>query len=235
MDVTPPSNLPAISQPWGRWAERSIVDLSVNAARSRLDSLNQNKQLNSSFGLLSGQVATLNTQQADLTAAQATLAAQQTSLTAAQADLTTVVAQLRSVADVVYATFNTGITGTAGWSASGFLPSVLIYTTTNRIEIGFGGALNNGDGYFCYSVIDNSTSATIVDRATVQADPASRVAVTGGASFAPSGWRTALIDVPVGLLLLVRLELYAVQAATYFFGGAILARGALDSAQLPTI
>ena len=77
MDVTPSSNLPAISQPWGRWVDKNVVNLSVDAARLRLDSLNQNKQLNSSFGLLSGQVATLSSQQAELATAQAELTAQQ--------------------------------------------------------------------------------------------------------------------------------------------------------------
>lgn len=104
-------------------------------------------------------------------------------------------AQLIAMQDVLHASFNFGITGFTGWY-SGSPASVALVPVTDQLEIGFGGALNGGDGYFCYSVADNVTGAVIINRATVLAAPAERVAVTGGASFAPSGWRSTVVTVP---------------------------------------
>lgn len=121
-----------------------------------------------------------------------------------------------------YAEWVAWLTGTTGWYASPC--SVLITSSTGRIEVGYGGSLNGGNGYFCYSVTRVSDGSVIVDRAVIQGSPARRVAVTGGASFTPSGWRTAPVDVPVDVQLRVALEIYGGSTATNFAGGAVSAR-----------
>jgi hypothetical protein len=83
---------------------------------------------------------------------------------------------------------------------------------------------------------DNAqTGAAVVSRAPVLVSPAERVAVSGGASFAPSGWKTTVVDVPSGVPLTVSLELNANSASTYFFGGSILVRRLPGAIQLPTL
>lgn len=121
-----------------------------------------------------------------------------------------------------YAEWVAWLTGTTGWYASPC--SVLITSSTGRIEVGYGGSLNGGNGYFCYSVARAYDGAVLVDRAVIQGSPARRVAVTGGASFTPSGWRTAPVDVPVDVPVRVALEIYGGSTATTFAGGAVSAR-----------
>jgi len=129
---------------------------------------------------------------------------------------------LQEVSQNYYTEFTTEQTGFTGWRTQG---SVTLTSSTGRIEITYGGTLNSGEGYFCYSVKQGSTN--IVTRESVQANPARRVAVSGGASFAPSGFGHTVIDVPVGKPLTVALELYTAQSYTYFFGGSLLAKVAL--------
>lgn len=121
-----------------------------------------------------------------------------------------------------YAEWVSWVTGSTGWYPSPC--SVLITSSTGRIEVGYGGSLNGGNGYFCYSVARVSDGAVLVDRAVIQGSPARRVAVTGGASFTPSGWRTAPVDVPVDVQVRVALEIYGGSTATNFAGGAVSAR-----------
>jgi len=148
-----------------------------------------------------------------------------TSITRAVATLQDAVDTLTALADVQYAEFTTGVTGFTGFY-TGVVPVTNVTSPTGRIEIGFGGSLNGGDGYFCYSVTTGA-GAVIVNRATVQANPARRVAVTGGASFAPSGYKQVIVSVPIATPLVVKLELFASTAFTYFFGGSILCRPSL--------
>ena len=121
-----------------------------------------------------------------------------------------------------YAEWVAWLTGTTGWYASPC--SVLITSSTGRIEVGYGGSLNGGNGYFCYSVTRVSDGSVIVDRTVIQGSAAQRVAVTGGSSFTPSGWRTAPVDVPVDVQVRVALEIYGGSTATNFAGGAVSAR-----------
>lgn len=143
-------------------------------------------------------------------------------------------AQLAAMQDASNASFSFGITGFSGWYPTS-PASVIIDSITPRIEIGFGGALNGGDGYFCYSVVNSQTGSVVVARASVLTNPAERVAVSGGASFAPSGWKTTVVDVPSGVPLTVSLELNTGSTFTYFFGGSILVRRLPGTIQLPTI
>ena len=133
-----------------------------------------------------------------------------------------IVETLEEVSQNHYTEFTTEQTGFTGWRTQG---SVTFSSSTGRIELTYGGTLNSGDGYFCYSVKQGSTN--IVTRESIMANPARRVAVSGGASFAPSGFGHTVIDVPVGKPLTVALELYTEQSYTYFFGGSLLAKVAL--------
>lgn len=132
---------------------------------------------------------------------------------------------LLKLSTVQYAEFTTGLTGFTGFY-TGALPQVTVTSPTGRIEIGFGGALNSGSGYFCYSVT-TTTGSVVVNRATVQASPAQRVAVSGGASFAPTGYKTIIVSAPKDTALVVKLEIFTDSTFTYFFGGSILARPSL--------
>ena len=56
MDVIPKNNLPEPSQPWGRDIERRVTDLTTDADRTKLENLNNNKQLNASINQLNGTI-----------------------------------------------------------------------------------------------------------------------------------------------------------------------------------
>lgn len=107
----------------------------------------------------------------------------------------------------------------------GTTPSVTLTTKSGRMQIDFGGALNGGNGYFCYSVTSADSSGIVwVDRSQIVNNAAQRVAVSGGASFAPSGFRTTVVEIPPGRRVVVRLHLWAENANVTFFGGNVLVR-----------
>lgn len=135
---------------------------------------------------------------------------------------------LLAVADVRYQEFTApGVTGFTGWYAGAVpMPTVNVTSPTGRIEIGFGGSLNGGDAYFCYSVT-TAAGAVIVDRTAVQTNPAQRLGLSGGASFAASAYKQVIVTVPPAVPLVVKLELYTSSMFTYFFGGSILCRPSL--------
>ena len=200
-DQIPKMNLNESATPWGREMQLRLLAAGREIERLQSGTLNANKAQDGTLALLSRQVAALGAQQVALGDAQATLLA---------------------IATVENSEFTTAITGFSGFY-NGARPSVDITSPTGRIEVGFGGSLNNGSGYFCYS-ITGATSGAIVTKESVQENPAQRVAVSGGASFAPSGWKTLIKDVPIGEVLTVTLEMYADSTYAYFFGGSILAR-----------
>ncbi len=138
--------------------------------------------------------------------------------------LSSQVQTLNAVANVQYQKWTnaTGVTGIHGFYGT-TTASVQVASPTGRLEVGFGGSLNSGNGYFCYS-ITGATSGVVVDRNTVFADYAQRVAVSGGASFTPSAFNTVIIPVPVNDVLTVKSELYSSDGFAYFFGASILAR-----------
>src|SRR5690606_13487402 len=74
----------------------------------------------------------------------------------------------------------------------------------------------------CFSIA--SPSGTVVSRASVLANTARRVAVSGGASFAPSGFHTLILAVPAHTTLTVRLEINVTAGFAYVFGGSVMAR-----------
>lgn len=115
-----------------------------------------------------------------------------------------------------------GITGFTGFYSPA-VASVQISSPSGRIEVGFGGSLNSGNGYFCYSVT-GAKSGTVVAASTVQQNYAERVAVSGGASFTASAFNTVLVNVPANEVMTVKVELYAASSMTYFFGARISAR-----------
>lgn len=141
---------------------------------------------------------------------------------ASTANLADQIAYLYSLQSYEYAEFTTGFLSTgAGWQTSPC--SVTISSPTGRLRLTYGGSLNGGDAYICYQVTGVS-SGTLISRSTLQSNPARRVAVSGGASFAPSGFTTTVIDVPVDEEVTISLELYASSAFEYFFGGSISAQ-----------
>lgn len=136
------------------------------------------------------------------------------------------VAVLSAVANGTYAEWNnaSGVTFT-GWYSNPAIAQVQISSPTGRLEVGFGGSLNSGNGVFCYS-ITGSVSGTVVARTTVLANYAQRVALSGGASFTPSAFNTVTIAVPPDETLTVSLEMNGFTSGVYFYGGRISARPA---------
>lgn len=183
-----------------------IETLEASLVRVSQDAFNGYQGAAAAVGGLQSQVATV-TQTANDTAA--------------------VVARLDALSTLVSASSVVPSTGITGFSAVS-RPTAILSTPTGRLEIQFGGSMNGGDGYFVFSVVNTATPATVyVNRATMQTDPTQRIAVSGGASFAPSGYRTAVVNgLPINTNVTVTLEYYAVTTFTYFFGGNLLVRPA---------
>lgn len=151
------------------------------------------------------------------------LQAQNKSLAAQLNRLQLQIQYLQSLSDFAYNEWSGALTGFTGWSP--FAPcEVYISSPTGRIEIGYGGALNGADGYFCYQIAQLSTSSTIVSRDSILNNPAQRVAVTGGASFAPSGWKTTLVEVPENEMLAVQCWVNSGSSFITVFGASLYAR-----------
>lgn len=146
-------------------------------------------------------------------------------------EITTLLAEVANVKEAEFADGVAGVSGPTGFTGyfGATMASVTLTSITGVIEIGFGGSLNGGDGYFVYSITDTTTGLPVVDRATVLANPAQRVAVSGGASFTPSGWKTVFVTVPAGDTLVVNLELNTASTGTFFYGGSIMAHTALTT------
>ena len=192
-------------QSWAIQALNDLERIGGSVGNSKTDS-------NSALSSLRGQVK-------EIAEAQILLGTQQDQIEAQNAYLT-------SLATVASDTDSTGATGFTGFYG-GTRPAVTISTPTGKFDINFGGSLNSGNGYFVYSIVDTATSTIYVDRATMQVDPSRRVAITGGASFAPSGYRSAIQDgLPIDVNLLVTLEYYAATTTVYILGGSIVVRPA---------
>jgi len=132
---------------------------------------------------------------------------------------------LNSYAVIEYAEFTNWITGFGGYY-TGAVPTIKITTPTGRIRLGFGGAANGGDTRFLYS-ITGATSGVIVGRDSILTNFARIVAVSGGASYTPSGYLQTVLTVPANEELTIRLELWVNPPdAAYiaFAGGSISAQ-----------
>lgn len=185
----PPLNLDPTATPWGKEAQRRILDLEANLARFEKSSGNSGRASTSTMSTLSSQVAVL-----------------------------------QAVANVQYNEWSSssGATqGSSGWL--GAPTSVRITSPTGRLEVGFGGSMNSGNGIFAYSITGDS-SGTIVNRDTVRGNYAQRVAVSGGASFIGSAFNTVIVSVPANEALTVRCEMFSNEGSAYFYGARILAR-----------
>lgn len=77
MTTNPQSYLAPQSQPWGRFVDKSLADITETTRLNTLNTSNNLKQLNSSVNLLSNQQAALATQQETLANQQVALATQQ--------------------------------------------------------------------------------------------------------------------------------------------------------------
>lgn len=201
MPVYPQPMLDPNAAPWGRSVNDRLAALELAAERKRQDDINTNKQQNSSAGTLTQQVATLSS---------------------VVTSLSSVVATLQAISNVQYGEMGEA-TNFSGFF-NGSRPTLAITSPTGRLEVGYGGSLNSGNGYFVYSVTNRSTGQVYISRDSVQSSPAQRVAVSGGASFAPSGYKNVVVNVPANTPLNVSLELYTGDSFTYFMGGSILAR-----------
>jgi len=205
MPVYPQPNLDPNAAPWGRSVNQRLLELEQSAGRKVLDDINVNKQQNSSARALAEQIKTL----ADTVTS-----------------LQEVTEKLRSVAVLNYVEFTTPLGDFSNWYP-GTAASVDVTSITGRLELNYGGSLNGGSGYFVVSITDTETGDVVLSRETGLENPAQRVAVTGGASFSPSGYKTLIADVPTNTPLTVKLELNAQDNFTYFMGGSLLVRDAL--------
>lgn len=197
--VYPPRDLPGKAEVWGRKVEE--VSKNLQKAQDQLSQLVSNSNRSTS-----GQLAVLAKQIETLTAQQQYLVSLQT---------------LDTVEDS-----NSRLVGRAAWMTAP--PGLKVRSNTGRIEIQYGGSGNNGSGYFGYQVSSPSLGV-IVSRASVINNPAKRVAISGGVSFAPSGFTTDVVEVPPELLLDVTLEVFGADIAVndfYFIGGKLSVRTA---------
>lgn len=204
MPVYPQPNLDPNAAPWGRAVDQRLALLEQGADRKDKNDININKQQNSTAQVLAGQIAQLSSVVAQLTSVTNTLAA---------------------ASNVQYGEL--GQIGNFSGFYGGARPTFLITSASGRIEIAYGGSIGGGSGYFVYSITNPATGATIVSRDTVLANAAARVAVTGGASFAPSGYKTAIINVPANTTVRVTLEFSVQDTFCTVFGSSLLVRGAL--------
>lgn len=195
MPVSPRNNLDSNSAPWGRWVDEQLDSINTLLGRSEQDQTNNNKQQNSSINALNQQLAVIQQQQ----------------------DL------LASYQTVKYAGTDTMVNGFSGWYNGG-VPIVSLSSPTGRIEVGYGGSLNGGGGYFCYQVTQASTGSVIVSRDSVLSSASRRVAVIGGASFSPSGYRTEIISVPANVLINVSVQFNVQDTFVNILGGSIQAK-----------
>lgn len=193
MTFFPRSNLPNPSVHWGRTVEGAIDGVESRVEQLDIENINTNKQQNSSIKAVQE-----NVEKAQIA-----------------------IDRLEAISQSAYIEFSVGITG----SGVGFLVSpgdTSLIVPTGHLKLTYGGSLNSGQGYYVYQVTA-TLSGTIMSRSTVQANPAQRVAITGGASFTPSGSTSVLLNVPKDELITVSLELYSGLAGSYFAGGSLLA------------
>lgn len=207
----PSSNLDPNVAPWGRWVTQELQAIQRERARQLLDDVNINKQQNSTARLLAEQ--------------QAQLLAQQEVLAKQVADVENIVTTLTAASLVQYSEMAEAFNFTGFYNGS--RPALKVTTPTGRLEIGYGGSLNGGDGYFLYSIVNADTGIVYADRNVIFNSAPKRVAVTGGASFSPSGYKNVVVTVPPNVPLTVTLELYANNSFVYFVGGSLLVRPTL--------
>lgn len=210
MTQYPPLNLDPKATPWGKAIQRELEALKTDFKRYKDSQGNAGRAGSSTMATLSGQVASL------------TQTTQQ--LTSVTTSLSGVTTTLSAVANVQYAEWvsSTGSTlGTSGWLVAP--ASVRVTSPTGRLEVGFGGSLNSGNGTFAYQIVGDS-SGTIVNRTDVRNNMAQRASLSGGASFTPSIFNTVILSVPKNEPLTVTAQLYSESATTYFYGARILAR-----------
>lgn len=195
VDVWPKHSL-AESDPWARKVESGVKSNTSDLASLRKWSEAQNQGTAASLDALRQQIAGL--QEANQ--------------------------YLISLQSAAYAEFPGFISAPAGWYDGGGKASVVIQSPTGRLDIGFGGATSGGDSWFAYSVIGANTSTVYVSRDSFLGNAARYVAVTGGAGFAPSGFKTAIQSVPTTEPLIVTLEVNVADAFVTVAGGSIYAR-----------
>lgn len=215
----PLSNLPTPSQSWGRKVESEIETL-----RAEITSMQNRQGGNSATNV--GTLARLSTSIQALQRAQADLQTAQSDLQTAQLDLKNQQDLLTAASRVSSNETTTQRTGFTGYYGAAAL-SVTVTSPTGRIEVQFGGSLNSGNGYFVFGITRNDTGATVLAREDIRTNPARRIALSGGASFTPSAYKSAVANVPANVECTVQLFYYAEQSTVYFYGGSLLVRPSL--------
>jgi hypothetical protein len=118
-------------------------------------------------------------------------------------------------------TYASAQNGVAAWITAS-RPSVQMSTPTGRIKIGFGVAVNNGNGIAGYSIVDANTGAVYVDKSTFVGDQSRSIYLSGGASFTPTGFKQAIVTVPANTLLTITVEMYCSDGYAFFFSPNLL-------------
>lgn len=196
IDVYPPRDLPGRADNWGRRVEEVNKDLLARQVQIQ-------QMVENGLRSTSGQLAVLS-RQID------TLASQQEFLISLSRVVSGSFSDIRQVAQ-------------GQWMPDPV--EVTLSSPSGRIEITFGGSANNGGTVFAYQVV-GATSGTVISRGSILTDLSKRVAVTGGATFYPSGFSTVIEQVPVNEALTISLHAYADNAFpdVYISGGRILVR-----------
>jgi len=223
LPLFPDANLESGAMPWARRIQKELLAL-MRSTRRQINYLNNaNKRTTAT---LSSQGRTL----IQLAATQVELASIQDDQAQILIDVQKAVdasgraiSRLDALARSEYASSNAQFGNFTGFY-TGTKPEVTITSPTGKLQLQFGGSLNGGSGYFVYTVIRNDTGEAFVNRDTVVEDPSRRVALSGGASFSPSGYNTIVISVPANVSLTVRCEVYAESTFVTFVGRSIFAQ-----------
>lgn len=206
MPQFPQANLPVDSMRWGR-----SVEAAINSLERSANSLVNRGENGSSSSTMS--LAKIGSQISELRAVQDEMNRTQEKLVAAGQ-----VAQNESQPNALLS---------PGFYEGTGRPEVTILSPTGKIDVQFGGSVNSGNGVFVISVVGASTGTVFVNRNSMVNNMAQRLALSGGANFTPSAYRSMVVNVSASEPVRVRLEVNAFNDGLYFVGGSVLARAAL--------
>lgn len=202
----PQGNLPTDSMRWGRAVEAAInaLERGVSSLTNRGD--NTSSSSSSSLAKIGSQISELRAIQDDMKATQDTLVA---------------------AGRVAQSESQPNATVIPGFYEGSGRPEVTITSPSGKIDVQFGGSLNSGNGVFVISVVGLNTGTVYVNRDSMVNNYAQRLAMSGGANFTPSAYRSMVVNVSSSEPVRVRLEVNAFTNGLYFVGGSVLARATL--------
>lgn len=201
----PKNNLPPDAAKWAR-----AVEAAINAATRGVNSITNRGENNSS----------------STTGALARLSQQVSDIASVNAGLQDAVARLEAAGQVAQSESQpNAVLNNVGFY-NGTRPQVKMTSPTGRIQVQFGGSINSGNA----AIVFNATGAdgqSYMSRDTMRDNYAQRVALSGGAAFTPSGYRSFVLNVDPGVEVTLTLEVYAFNTGVYFVGGSIQAGASL--------